>query len=470
MTTGEQSSAADSADDRDSTHRRITRGEYYLSWRNLLLGLPFLLLPAALIGNGWESIFDEMKQGWWWLLYAAAGLSLIVGLRTWLSTTIPVEADAQEASEEPGRSINGSELVFVLLALLSLAGGIRAVALNYSSGELAAGLFAGGGVALSVWATQRRSLEQQEREDKRQNRRLESESIRENERLEAESLRESRQLSVQQRLDLSQKLAVSIGHLAHDDVTVRAAAVSELIFQIDDWSSLERSERAVIEASADQQKEHKVKELESESLRRRQELFDLAFKSDIRGQSVLEVRTRGAGPRLVDGDRGCFAGVDLSGMVAPGVHAPEARLKGMKARGARLEGANLVGARLEGANLGRARLEGAYLGCARLERAHLREARLERANLWQARLERADLWGARLEGAYLVGARLEGAMLAYKNNDGTVTDPCTFDENTRWQGAFYSSSTVFPEGFDPQAHGMKLVDDPEPKEALEGGG
>ncbi|MFC4157064.1 pentapeptide repeat-containing protein, partial [Corynebacterium marambiense] len=420
----------------------------------------FLVLPVALIGEGWGALWKGLGSGpaWQWILVGLAVAVVLVWLSVWLTELVPEpgkrwkHGDGGSGAEVPNKAPY-AERLFVLLAVLALAAGVRVILVSdlERTVQLAAGLFAAGGVALSVWATQRRSLDQQEREDKRQHDRLVRESVLQddrlrreaelqnerlerqaelqnvrlerdaklqNERLEFDSFRGSRQLSVQQRLDLSQKLAVSIGHLAHDDVTVRAAAVAELIFQIDDWSSLERSERAVIEVSADQQKEHKIKELENESLRRRQELFDLAFKSDIRGQSVSEVRTRGAGPRLVDGDRGCFAGVDLSGMVAPGAQAPEASLKGMKLRGAHLERANLQRAHLEGANLGLARLDGADLRKARLEGAHLGEARLEGVDLRDAHLEEADLRGVKLEGAKLRDAHLERAYLGEARLEG----------------------------------------------------
>nr|WP_282441260.1 pentapeptide repeat-containing protein [Corynebacterium pygosceleis] len=105
---------------------------------------------------------------------------------------------------------------------------------------------------------------------------------------------------------------------------------------------------------------------------------------------------------------------------------------------------------------------------ARLRGADLESAHLEGAMLQLANLEGADLWRANLEGAELTGANLRGAELSYKNNDGSLYMPCTFDENTQWQDATYSPSTVFPEGFDPEAHGMELVDDPEPEETPEG--
>ncbi|MCK7663862.1 pentapeptide repeat-containing protein [Corynebacterium sp. CCM 9185] len=112
-------------------------------------------------------------------------------------------------------------------------------------------------------------------------------------------------------------------------------------------------------------------------------------------------------------------------------------------------------------------MEGAYLGEARLEGAKLRGARLEGAYLGGARLEGTDLRGVHLEGANLRFARLEGAKLADGDDDWFLLGPCTFDENTQWQDATYSPSTVFPEGFDPKTRGMKLVDDPEPEETPE---
>jgi hypothetical protein len=74
----------------------------------------------------------------------------------------------------------------------------------------------------------------------------------------------------------------------------------------------------------------------------------------------------------------------------------------------------------------------------RAERVDLGEARLEGASLKGARFYGADLRGAHLENAKLTGADLTDAKLA---------------------GATYDTRTRFPDGFDPETHGLLLVRD-----------
>jgi hypothetical protein len=100
----------------------------------------------------------------------------------------------------------------------------------------------------------------------------------------------------------------------------------------------------------------------------------------------------------------------------------------------------------EGADLAGADLENAYLEDANLHDANLRGAVLVNTWLQGADLTGADLRGADLRGAYffeanLQGANLHGADLAYSSfRDITADD-----------------STIWPEGFDPKAAGVKFV-------------
>ncbi|MCK7661778.1 pentapeptide repeat-containing protein [Corynebacterium antarcticum] len=557
--------------------------------------LVFITLPVALVGEGWGKLWVKLSEGpWWqWILIGLAVVAILLWLRVWFTDRVP-EVTCETADERSGtavsvRKVPFPELLFVLLAVLALAAGLRAILVSdlEKTVQLAAGFFAAGGVAFSVWATQRRSIEQQEREDRRQN-----------DRLESESLRESRQLSVQQRMDMSKKLQTSIEHLANESEVVRAAAISELMFQIDDWNALIEGECAEVESRKPDDREQRMEQLKAEGLRRRQELFDLAMKDYVEGtqdspgdsssenagknakrdlqEGIIAARRRGLksaqkgsfdgvnfeGVRLPDllvdgrpvsGDTGTIGkqirektwtahlrGADLESAHLEGAMLQLANLEGAKLGGTNLEGVDLWRANLEEADLLRANLEGADLRDANLERTDLRTANLEEADLlranleganllganleganlmganlagaklrganlgdaklWRANLEEAKLWLAKLkgadlrdanlkgvkllranlEGAYLMGANLEGAdlrdanlegaELAYKNNDGALFLPCTFNEDTQWKGTTYSPSTVFPEGFDPEAHGMKLVDDPEPEETPEDDG
>jgi hypothetical protein len=109
-----------------------------------------------------------------------------------------------------------------------------------------------------------------------------------------------------------------------------------------------------------------------------------------------------------------------------------------------LKKANLRWADLRGAHLEDAHLEGADLRGAQLEGAHLRGAHLE-----DARLEGADLRGAQLEGAHL--RDIEGTHPRDAHLEGTDLHGATADRKTLW-----------PERFDPTAHGVQVTDD-EPK-------
>ncbi|MCX7543011.1 pentapeptide repeat-containing protein [Corynebacterium sp. P5848] len=479
----------------------------------------FLVLPVALIGEGWGALWKGLGSGpaWQWILVGLAVAVVLVWLSVWLTELVPEpgkrckHGDGGSGADVPNKAPY-AEMLFVLLAVLALAAGVRVILISdlERTVQLAAGLFAAGGVALSVWATQRRSLDQQEREDKRQHDRLVRESVLQddrlrreaelqNERLESESLRDSRQLSVQQRLDMSKKLQVSIEHLGSEQPVVRAAAVSELMFQIDDWNALTSAEIQELSKSDDEGKVE-IQHLKAEGLRRRQELFDLAMKdyaptlSDtaegqensgelrLRG-AVTEARRRG----LKSAQRGSFGQISFAGIALPDPDAKDpvkewgevtkwrktqigAYLVGANLRGARLDGADLRGAWLAGADLRWADLVGADLRGARLAGANLRGAHLVGVNLWGAYLAGADLRGAcleganlleaHLEGANLLEAHLEGAKLAVKDQDRLLIRPCTFDEKTKWLGASYIPSTIFPEGFDPEDHGMILLDYP----------
>jgi hypothetical protein len=145
--------------------------------------------------------------------------------------------------------------------------------------------------------------------------------------------------------------------------------------------------------------------------------------------------------------------------------------------GANLRGAKLVEADLRFANLRRVNLITARLGWARLDAADLAEtemagavlmgtslegAVLARANLVKATVKNANLRGADLSGANLLGVHLEAAELASANMSGTnllwtnLTDARL--EDTKLTGAIYNGHTRWPEGFDPGAFEMVIVE------------
>ena len=116
-------------------------------------------------------------------------------------------------------------------------------------------------------------------------------------------------------------------------------------------------------------------------------------------------------------------------------------LAGTDLPGASLHGADLPFADLTAANLRGANLYAADMTCAQLPMANLCEADLRQATLYGADLYGADLRNAALEGAWLGGADLCEANLA-----GSRLKHALYDADTRW-----------PEGFDPIAHGARMV-------------
>lgn len=105
-----------------------------------------------------------------------------------------------------------------------------------------------------------------------------------------------------------------------------------------------------------------------------------------------------------------------------------------------------------------------------LARAYLAGIQLPHASLVEANLEGAVLWGANLQGANLEEANLQGAKLGAVNLQGARLDEANFqgasysDEKTARTRCLdityppvYPCPTRFPEGFDPEYAGMKLL-------------
>ena len=146
-----------------------------------------------------------------------------------------------------------------------------------------------------------------------------------------------------------------------------------------------------------------------------------------------------------------LAGADLSR-----ADLREANLNGANLTLAHLREANLREAHLNGAHLSRADLREADLNRAYLNRAHLNGAHLREANLAGADLSRADLREANLNGAnltlaHLREANLNGADLREANLNGADL------REANLRRAIYDSSTVWPEGFDPDAAGARTT-------------
>jgi uncharacterized protein YjbI with pentapeptide repeats len=169
--------------------------------------------------------------------------------------------------------------------------------------------------------------------------------------------------------------------------------------------------------------------------------------------------------------------ISLTGAYLSRADLTEAPLARAHLAGANLRGARLAGAVLNEATLYQATLITAQLGCALLYGADIREAEvagaglfgadlrhadLAGANLVKTTLRRADLTGATLVNANLLGSHLEEALLS--GADLSATNLLWADlsgavlDGARWSGAMYNMHTHWPEGFDPSAHAMTLID------------
>ena len=353
------------------------------------------------------------------------------------------------------------------------------------------------GGMLTIWVAQGRFIEQQEREDKRQNERLESEaqmhderlkseSEREHERLTAEAQKDRAQRSVTQRIDLAEKLATAVEHLSSEKNELKqAAGVQEILFQIDDWHVLIESEIAEIKGE-DEEVDAKKEKLRQESIRHRQELFDVAYKFDTKNVELLKSRARGLKQRLLSRADHSLIGLDFSGMVvgwprlagkinfqidlkdinAKGFIMSNSEMRYVDLRFAHLEEANFFGVHLERSNLFLAHLQGAKLGYAHLEEADFFGAHLEEADLQYAHLEGANLAFTHLEKANLEYAHLERGNLFGAHLQGVDLRDVYFDQKALWnqnllKRAEYDSFTVFPDWLNPDEHGMRLVDETE---------
>ncbi|WP_437292212.1 pentapeptide repeat-containing protein [Sorangium sp. So ce406] len=141
----------------------------------------------------------------------------------------------------------------------------------------------------------------------------------------------------------------------------------------------------------------------------------------------------------------------LRGINLAGLDLHRAKLDGADLEGSVLDGATLRAAALEGARLLRcslveARLQGCWAKDADFRKAVLTKAKLDAADLTGADLREADLHLALVWGARFSGARLDGADMRCLQLEAAKLRGATCDLKTRW-----------PEGFDPEAHGVLVV-------------
>ena len=343
-------------------------------------------------------------------------------------------------------------LPFVAVVLVIGAGRSFVLWQDRNYGQLTTSLITVLGVVVTLWMTQVRAIEQQEREDKRHHARLEAEAKIHDERLRAEAQKDRAQRSITQRIDLAEKLSSTIDHLSSDNRLQQAVGVQEILFQIDDWYVLTEAEIAEIVGEEEQLK-YKRDSLRREGLRHRQELFDIAYKFKVEDVDILKSRARGIRQRLTSNEVSSLVGIDMSnmiignpkyvrnaeycqdlrGIVLCGVKMYGAYLQGVDLRksnlcdtdlsGAQLKGANLCdtdlsGAQLKGANLCDADLSGAQLKGVVLTSASLVKARLINTTLTSCRFEGADLSGVFAPGSNFIKCNMHGVNFRDANMEG----------------------------------------------------
>ena len=123
------------------------------------------------------------------------------------------------------------------------------------------------------------------------------------------------------------------------------------------------------------------------------------------------------------------------------VNAPRASF-----RHANLRGAFMTDVVFDGSDFTAANLITAFLGRSSLVHCCFRDCVAFSGGFRKADLSGADLAGAQVDGAAFSGAQLQGARLL-----------CTNLERATFAGAVYDAHTVWPEGFNPQAAGARLM-------------
>lgn len=131
----------------------------------------------------------------------------------------------------------------------------------------------------------------------------------------------------------------------------------------------------------------------------------------------------------------------------------EADLTGASVKLGQMREADLTGATLDGADLGGAQLEAATLTGAIAPDIIARNTNFTGSNLTDAnftggRMADARFLNAQLSGANFTNAKLGGADFSTARNLGAAT----------LTGAEFNGATRFPQGFDPEAAGMVLVE------------
>jgi uncharacterized protein YjbI with pentapeptide repeats len=157
-----------------------------------------------------------------------------------------------------------------------------------------------------------------------------------------------------------------------------------------------------------------------------------SWSPDVQAAMVVLARRGRRGPNEAnrDNDGDGIEVLQLANVDLRRAQLPEARMRGAVLRDSNLARAILAKADLCDVDFARSNLEGVDLRDAELQGARLRRVNLRHADLGGAKLENADLEYADLRHAILNGARLQAARA--------------------------TADTLWPEGFDPNEHGVEV--------------
>lgn len=215
----------------------------------------------------------------------------------------------------------------------------------------------------------------------------------------------------------------------------------------------------------------------------------LGYKNDNESRAVIEkiIRDLPFSPKIICCQGWEVLDADLSGSKLKGASMLRANLTKVDFRNSDLanaffNGAHLIDVHFEAAHLERACFDGTccagvFFNYSYLLQAFFRVATLEKANFDSAWLHSAHFDGAVLPYACFINSILDEAFfnnanLKYSNFENAELNRTSFSgahlegarfngcslEDAFLKGATYDGSTIFPDGFDPEKHGMIEVD------------
>ena len=189
-----------------------------------------------------------------------------------------------------------------------------------------------------------------------------------------------------------------------------------------------------------------------------------ALFREVKGTQVRLSHANAAGAQFQDST---FDHLVLENADVTGVHCARMNASHLNLRGAAGSDASFVAATIPGVNARRSYLprsvfrdadaRGGMFGNSTLRGSDWRYADLDRTEFAGAHAERSSFAGSRgLGTGNIVGADFSGCDVS--NADLSDADPSML-RSASWRGATATTGTRFPAGFDPEAAGIRVVDD-----------